>query len=402
MGPEITVLMPVYNASEFLKCAIESILNQTFTNFEFLIIDDGSTDNSLEIIKSIQDERIKVITHTKNLGLVATLNKGIEQAKGQFIARMDADDIALPTRLEKQYAFMSSNCDYGVCGTWLKVIGSEEIYNYPTDHEQITASLLFYCALGHPTVMLRKAILDKKCIRYNNVYAEDYDLWVRLSRITKLYNVPEVLLEYRIHDSEYRFSNQHRTKQMMATVKIREDQLRYLGVKTTECDLEIHHSIGDNNFIYNEKFIEKLKMWITKIQQVSNYKTPYRKMIEKIESSINKEIQDITKILLEIQNKVNNHKLYVWGTGSQAEKDIILLNEFKIPIKNFIDSNYSKRGKYFYNKKILSPVDINDEDNAIFIISSMYYKIIEKEILKMGFQEKNIYKLKNNNTLIFY
>ena len=131
-SPIVTVLMPVYNAEKYLAEAINSILNQTFTNYELLIINDGSTDKSEEIILKYSDKRIRYIKNDKNIRLVATLNKGIELAKGKYIARMDADDISVPTRLEKQITLLENNEDIGVCGSFLYVFG-ENIRNYMFD-----------------------------------------------------------------------------------------------------------------------------------------------------------------------------------------------------------------------------------------------------------------------------
>ena len=130
-----TVLMPVYNAEKYVAEAIDSILNQTFNDFEFLIINDGSTDNSLDIIKSYDDPRITIINNETNLGLSHTLNKGIELARGEYIIRMDADDISLSIRLEKQIEFMDSNQHIGICGSWIQTFdksGNQSIWNKVT------------------------------------------------------------------------------------------------------------------------------------------------------------------------------------------------------------------------------------------------------------------------------
>ena len=130
--PKVTVLMPVYNARFYLSKAISSIINQTFKDFEFLIFNDGSTDNSADIIYSYNDRRIRFFNSEQNFGYVYHLNYGIEIAKGEYIARMDADDISFPTRLEKQVAFMDKNPEVGVCGTWFKIYGTNRKIRHPT------------------------------------------------------------------------------------------------------------------------------------------------------------------------------------------------------------------------------------------------------------------------------
>ena len=184
-SPKVTVLMPVYNGEQYLREAIDSILSQTFADFDFLIIDDGSTDLSEEIIKTYRDSRIGLVHNGKNRGLINTLNKGLDLSQGEFIARMDCDDISLPTRLQKQLLFMESNSHIGVCGTWVETIGDDpgHIFQYPTDPQKIQSQLLFDSPLAHPSVIMRRSLLDKFHLRYNPQYlhAEDWFFWQRCS-----------------------------------------------------------------------------------------------------------------------------------------------------------------------------------------------------------------------------
>jgi glycosyltransferase involved in cell wall biosynthesis len=207
MKPLVTVLMPVYNAEKYLEEAIESILNQTYKNFYFLIINDGSIDNSLKIIQnySKKDSRIKVITRD-NKGLVATLNEGLDAIDTKYIVRMDADDISLPIRLEKQVEFMERHENIVVSGTNIRIFG-EGIKTYekkmPTDSLEIKAMLLFECCIMHPTVIIRKNIIDIEKYKYNSEYnaVEDFGLWQLISKKYYLSNINEVLLEYRVLES---------------------------------------------------------------------------------------------------------------------------------------------------------------------------------------------------------
>ena len=143
--PKVTVLMPVYNGSKYLKAAIDSILSQSFTDFEFLIINDGSTDDSVKIINSYHDQRIKLIDNKINQGLVAVLNQGLKLAIGEYIARMDSDDFSTCNRLSQQVRFMDKHNDIGVLGSWVKIMkGSDEFLGrYFLNHEEIKANLLF-------------------------------------------------------------------------------------------------------------------------------------------------------------------------------------------------------------------------------------------------------------------
>ncbi len=198
MPPVITVLMPVYNAEKFLKEAIESILNQTFSDFEFLIIDDGSVDNSAKIIRSYSDSRIRYIQNEKNQGISFTLNKGIELASSEYIARMDADDISYPARLEKQYQYFRDNPDCTLVSSWIRGINAagEAGYVDKLNPAFYFYNLIFTCWIYHPTVMYKREIV-KKVGMYRSMYSEDFDLWWRISRNYPFYTLPEVLLDYR-------------------------------------------------------------------------------------------------------------------------------------------------------------------------------------------------------------
>jgi len=201
--PIISVVMSVHNGGDYLQEAIESILNQTFNSFEFLIVDDGSTDKSLEIIASYDDKRIVLIKNEMNLGLSISLNKGIKLAKGKYIARMDADDISFPERFEKQVKFLEGNPDIDLCGTWFKVFGKKEYtQKLPIQHNQIKSDLLFYTPIAHPTVMMKRTIFDKHKYSEKFLKAQDYALWVELINNFKFANISEPLLYYRMHPSQ--------------------------------------------------------------------------------------------------------------------------------------------------------------------------------------------------------
>ena len=204
MHPLVTVLLPVYNAEKFLSEAIDSILNQTYQNFEFLLINDGSTDTSRAIILNYTDSRIRYLENEKNIGLIHTLNRGIAEAKGSYIARMDADDVSRVDRFIKQVDFLESNPSYGMVGSWCSVINSSKKIEYHTSHASLQFALLNYCCFVHPSVMLRKSVLTENQLYFdsNFVHSEDYELWTRLLTITKAANLPEYLLSYREHENQ--------------------------------------------------------------------------------------------------------------------------------------------------------------------------------------------------------
>jgi len=197
----ISVLMPVYNADRFLADAINSILNQTFRDFEFLIIDDCSTDNSVEIIKSYNDSRIRFYQNETNLGISPTLNKGIELAATELIARMDSDDVSYPDRLQKQYDFILANPDGALYSCWTRVVGQDNQFIRQDDFNSLYYyyNLTFICWIYHSTIIFRKTAVQEVGM-YNVPYAEDFELFWQLSRKYKIYNLGEVLLDYRITD----------------------------------------------------------------------------------------------------------------------------------------------------------------------------------------------------------
>jgi glycosyltransferase involved in cell wall biosynthesis len=197
----ITVLMPVYNADRFLAEAINSILNQTFTDFEFLIIDDCSTDNSVNIIKSYNDSRIRFYQNGTNLGISPTLNKGIELAATELIARMDSDDVSYPNRLQKQYDFVLANPDGALYSCWARVVGQDNQFIRQDDFNSLYYyyNLTFICWIYHSTIIFKKTAVQDAGM-YSVPYAEDFELFWQLSRKYKIYNLGEVLLDYRITD----------------------------------------------------------------------------------------------------------------------------------------------------------------------------------------------------------
>jgi glycosyltransferase involved in cell wall biosynthesis len=227
--PTITVLMPVFNCELYIKEAVDSILNQTYTDFEFIIIDDASTDGTVSIIKSYNDVRIQLIEKSINSGYTNSLNQGLKLAKGKYIARMDGDDISLPERFEKQVAYLEANPDVTLCGTCFTVIGSDVVIQLPENHEAIKLAMLRGNCIAHPTVVIRKEVLDELPMVYNvsKEPAEDYDLWVRVLSLGKLYNLQEVLLKYREHDTQV--SQKRQEQQIQSALESRIQMLKYLN-----------------------------------------------------------------------------------------------------------------------------------------------------------------------------
>lgn len=202
VAPVISVVLPVYNGEKYLAKAIDSILAQTFANFELIIIDDGSTDDSLRLLREYEkrDARIQLIAR-ENRNLATSLNELIDIARGEWVARMDQDDIALPQRFARQIAWLEKT-GADICGSWAKCFGAWDrriLRRYESD-QAIKMDMLFKSPFTHPTVMMRTALV--KQLRYDKTFekAEDYDLWVRAAQAGwKMVNIPEVLLLYRRH-----------------------------------------------------------------------------------------------------------------------------------------------------------------------------------------------------------
>lgn len=203
--PKISVIMPVYNTQEsFLREAIESILNQTYCDFEFLIIDDGSVNNAADVIHSYNDDRIKYIKNEKNLGIIKTLNKGLELMQGEYIARIDSDDVALAERFEKQVKFLDENPNISILCSRFQWFPKDRIITPPVSDKQIKENLLLSTnVIGHSTVMIRTDFIKKFNLRYDDEfkYCEDYRLWLDAIDKTKFACLPEILVKYRIHEN---------------------------------------------------------------------------------------------------------------------------------------------------------------------------------------------------------
>ena len=207
-NPLVTVQMPVFNGACYLQDSVKSILAQTYTNFEFLIIDDGSTDNSLELLRSFEatDKRVKLISR-KNRGLGATQHELCTAAQGTYVAQLDQDDVAFPDRLARQVAYLIEHPDVVCVGTAYQIIDSRDrlltTLSPPTDDAEIQLlNLQGHCAILHPSAMMRKSALDTVG-GYDAVFntAVDIDLWLRLGELGKLANMPDALVQYRLHEN---------------------------------------------------------------------------------------------------------------------------------------------------------------------------------------------------------
>ncbi len=327
MVPIVTVLMSVYNSERYLAKAIESILGQSFTDFEFLIINDGSTDKSRKKLLSYSDNRIKLIDNKINIGLTKSLNKGLDLALGKYIVRMDPDDISLPHRLQIQFEFMEKNPHIDVCGSWYKMFGNKNsITKTPVQDREIKETLFFHNCIAHPAVIIRRNTFDKYQIKYNEDYlhSQDYELWCREVDRLKFANIPEVLIKYRVHENQIGIAK--RKKQDETADMVRKENLENTGLVFSEKEKKIFCDIIRNNlFLENAgEVIEALKF----LDKIGTYaKNKFGPInIDKIKKYIKKYAE----------------------AGINSKKTSLILF-FKILLKFDIYPTYRSKARYFYH-----------------------------------------------------
>lgn len=247
----VSVLMSVHDGERYLGEAIASVLAQSLRDFELLIIDDGSTDQTASILAAARDAdaRVRILANERNLGLVASLNRGLAETRAPWIARMDADDRCHPRRLERQVDFLRRHPEVDVVGSRLRVMNRWRAWQPPEAHDDIVARLLFESPLYHPTVMIRRdrdggGLGERVFYDETRVHAEDYDLWVRLAldHGARFANLPEVLLDYRMHGSSV--SRRHDAAQQRTASEIRRAQLRRLGIEASAAEMDLHDRLA--------------------------------------------------------------------------------------------------------------------------------------------------------------
>jgi len=277
ISPRVTVLIPVYNREKYVAAAIESILAQSFIDFELLLIDDGSTDGSVGIMRSYTaDPRVRLVRNEHNLGIPKTRNQGIELARGEYIAMLDSDDWAYPCRLEKQVTFLDRHRDFAVVGAWATEMDEK---GQPLSRDkrrfvspgELQSRLLFRCSLCNSSIMARKAILQDYGYREQYAVCEDFDLFVRVAKNYKLGTLPETLVRRRTHAG-----NIGREKAQLMKAKNQEiasAQLTELGVTFTATDLKRHFVLSHMTklqFTPDREYLEWADAWLQKLQKVNH------------------------------------------------------------------------------------------------------------------------------------
>jgi glycosyltransferase involved in cell wall biosynthesis len=277
--PLISVLMPVYNAESYLKDSIQSILNQSLNDFEFIIINDCSTDRSGEIIKSFSDNRIRYFENTENLKLIQCLNFGISVANGKYIARMDADDISMPNRFQKQFEVMENNPKIDICGTSIQYFNeSERLKKWivPEKDHNIKLKMLFGSQFAHPTVFIKKSFLDKHKLVYsdNALHVEDYEFWIRCCGLgAYFYNITDVMLLYRKSENSvsHKYKYLQQKNNLLCQKKYFESFIER-NISENECEFQKNSSKSDS---YSDKYVPRCIAMIREICKINEKKNIY-------------------------------------------------------------------------------------------------------------------------------
>jgi hypothetical protein len=269
--PRVTVLMPVYNGALYLSEAVQSILQQSFSDFEFLIIDDGSNDDSVKIIHQFCDSRIRLVHNKVNMGLIASLNRGLGLARGEYVARMDADDISRPYRLKSQVRFMDSNQHIGVCGSWIQLFpkAKSKVWKFPEKSDEIRCWQFHAVGVAHPAVMMRRQLFTDLGLLYDPAYphVEDYELWSRAIHYMDFANIQKVLLDYRISSGQ--ICAKHGSEQLLLLASLRRQQVIKLGIDPTQEEQQLHEAIMNNTMPLDADYLDKAEQWLLRLEMAN-------------------------------------------------------------------------------------------------------------------------------------
>ena len=315
--PLVSVVMPVYNSQSFLREAINSILNQTYSNIELIVINDGSTDSSKEIILSYTDPRVRYIENNPNKGIVKSRNIGVEHATGKYIATLDSDDIALPDRIKTQVDFLEKNPDYGMCGVYHQEINNDgkllKKIIYPSNDKDARTFLTIGNCFCASAIMVRGHLAKELKYREGYDIVEDYELWYRISKIAKITNLPIYATYYRVHGNNITITKKNQN--ISLATKIYRQILSDYNINFSEDELAIHvNAIFYNNSYFKDAGkLKQLENWITKLyNELKKYSSINSPIIHKFFSekwvvicAKNKNYRHLLFNRLMLQNKEN-------------------------------------------------------------------------------------------------
>jgi glycosyltransferase involved in cell wall biosynthesis len=265
----VSIVLPVYNGEKYLAESLDSVLAQTYQNWELVIINDGSTDGTENLILNYPDKRIKYLPNDSNKGIIFSLNRGLQESNGEYIARLDADDIALPNRFEKQVEFLSENSDYALCGSYFQTIDSNgkvlKDVRFPANNRDAQSFLLLHNCFCHSAIMMRSVIAKE--LKYDEKFqvCEDYDLWYRISRTGKIVNLPVFTTLYRVHENN--MSTRKSEIMFIHVNMINKRILDDLGIEYSKTELDTHSNALCYNasFFGDPKSIRILENWMLKL-----------------------------------------------------------------------------------------------------------------------------------------
>ncbi|MBK5721482.1 glycosyltransferase [Dysgonomonas sp. Marseille-P4677] len=275
--PLVSVLMPCYNVEKYVEESMNSILNQTYANLQIIAINDCSTDDTGKILERLakKDTRISIVENEENLKLIRTLNKGITFCEGEFIARMDADDISLPTRIEKEVDFLLNNPDHDIVSTLFYAFRSDRpnkryFHHSPLHDNELRGYMLFKSGICHPAVMIRKRVFTELNLKFEEEYlhVEDYALWSKAIYKTKVANINEPLLLYRVHESQV--STIHEDLQTENKKKVFKIHCSHLGLPVDDDSIDVYSSVAESVPLYSSfKYLDKCESLMCSLMRIN-------------------------------------------------------------------------------------------------------------------------------------
>lgn len=430
MAYKISVVMPVFNEEKTLRRSMDSILQQTFTNFELIIINEAATgDGSVEIIKTYmkKDNRIKLLQKTTEpKGVAVSLNLGLRAAKGEYIARMDADDYSYPLRFEKQVEYLDSHPDVVLCGTQynIKTPKAEQSTDFPCMPEDIKAALFFSNVIGHPTVMFRRAEFVENQLFYNEKCpAEDYELWFRVIEKYKIANMHETLVDYYTGFGNNITLNNKDTFDRLTLDIIRQNFLKRLKLDITVYDKRIMYFVNDLSFTGNNvikdiflflraierqnsllKFFDVSALnriicnhWNQGLQRlyISTSNVQSKIYLPQLKPSVDKTFEEnlvsiihsdvekyIDNAMIEVRRIANGlKKIIVFGTGIMCMRYFCRQSVNDIEVLAFVD-NHREDKDFFLDRVLISPQNIhNFKYDAVLVATNRYYNEICEQLI---------------------
>jgi hypothetical protein len=270
VDPKVSVIIPYYNAAKYLEAAVRSVLEQTYRDYELILIDDGSADESSGVIRNINDSRIRLYRNEKNIGIPAARNQGIQYAKGKYIAWLDSDDLSLPDRIQKQVLLFDKNPKLGLCGTSVQTLGApvDMEWCYPYSSELLRCRMLLDNPFATSSIMMRAEALRKGSFKFDTKFsvAEDYDLWEKISRDWETTNIQEILTRYRIHQTQSSLGHDKKKISRDNVWNIQSRLLNGLGIAASEEEKNLHLEIGVGwRFPTTAEGFDSVGKWLRKL-----------------------------------------------------------------------------------------------------------------------------------------